>query len=171
MEDETQVIDPQQNDIPKLIPATVEFTVPGDPEDGVADKTYTIGRFTFAKTLLMMQYLGELAERVDVASIFVQRNENTVIGIDAIVEKVPVLLRTMRPTVVRLLALTLMKNKEVENVIENEESIDAALIPYRKEVYRLETQQATELLKIAIERMGISDIRKSFPLLLAAMSN
>lgn len=161
----------EQNDIPKIIPATVEFVLPNDPETNTPGETLTITRFSFAKTLLMLEDLGQLAEKVDIASIFVQRDGNTVIGIDSIVEKIPLLLRTMRPTMVRLLALTLMKNSEVEKAIENEVSIDEALKPFKLVVYRLDTTKATELLQMAIERMGIADIRKSFPLLLAAMSN
>lgn len=169
---ETQVPEiVESNDVPKLLPKVVEFTVEGDEEEGTADETFKIGRFSFAKTLLMMEYLGELGQRVDVASIFVQRDGQTMIGIDSIVEKIPVLMRTMRPTMVRVLALTLMKNRDVEKAIDEEHDMDDALKPYKATVNRMQTTEATHLLQLAVERMGISDIRKSFPTLLAALNS
>lgn len=161
----------EANDVPKLLPKVVDFTVEGDPEAGTEDETFKIGRFSFAKTLLMMEYLGELGQRVDVASIFVQRDNQTVIGIDSIVEKIPVLMRTMRPTMVRILALTLMKNVDIEKALDAEADIDDVLKPYKAKVNRMQMTEATQLLQLAVERMGISDIRKSFPTLLAALNS
>lgn len=156
------------NDFAKINPInTVNFTITADPEDvNSIDQTYVIGRFTFIKSLMILEELGKLADKIDIGAIF---SGNDGFRVDMLIEKLPELLTKMRPTVVTISSLILMKNKDFEQLADDEEALSTALRKLRPAVYNLDVNQFSELLQIGIERIGIQDIKKNFPTLLAAL--
>ncbi len=158
----------ESNDFAKINPInTVNFTIPADPEDvNSIDQTYVIGRFTFIKSLMILETLAKLADKIDIGAIF---SGNEGFRTDILIDKLPELLTKMRPTVVTISSLILMKNKDFETLADDEESLASALVKLRPAVYNLDVNQFAELLHIGIERIGIQDIKRNFPTLLAAL--
>lgn len=156
-----------ENDFSKLNPInTVEFTISADPEDPESKEiTYIIGKFTFIKSLMILEELGKLADKIDIAAIFSDGGFRT----DLLIDKLPLLLTTMRPTILRIFSLILLKNKEFQTIADDEASLNEALQRLRPIVGSLDVEAATRLLHVGIERIGIQDIKKNFPTLLAAL--
>jgi hypothetical protein len=153
-------------DLARLRPSTRTFTIPADEETGSPAQEFVIGKFCFLKSMLLLECLGDLAQRIDVASVFT----GSEIRMDHLIEKLPLLMREMRPVVTRALALTLVKNQTFERADRAECDLEAEMAPLRALVsYRLDLEQAAELLTIAVERIGVQDVRQHFPTLLAAI--
>jgi hypothetical protein len=159
----------RKTDLQLLTASTLDvtvFTVPGDPEEGTAEQSFSVGKFKFIKSLLVLESLATLARRVDLGSLFLGDEPIT---LERIVELLPMLLTTFRPTVVKILALTLLPNKRLEQLVDDEVSLEAELAGLRRVVYGLDFNQAAELLMITIDRIGFQDIRDNLPKFLGAL--
>jgi hypothetical protein len=154
------------NDIPRLDPTDVSiFVVPADPEEDIPEMRFTIAKFKFLKALLVLETLAELGRRIDIGALFV----GGTLKLDTLIDLLPTLMMTMRPAITKALALTLMKNKDLEELVDSEIALDEALEAHRRVVHRLDFAKAAELLAIGIERIGVQDIKQNFPTLVGAL--
>ena len=164
-------------DLATLKPDATAFVLPGDEDH--AETTIYIGKFCFLKSLLLVEQLGELATKVDFASIMSQREfvddtgkqrSQIVLHTDRIADLLPPLMRTMRPTLMRALAIAVAKNKDLEAADREQGSFEPLLKNLEYDVaYRLDLEKAAELLVVAIDKIGVQHLKRHFPTLLAAL--
>lgn len=136
--------------------------------DGAKQMHY-VPQFKLGKTLRMLSVLSEFGERTDLASLFKGADEKTFGA--RLFERLPDMITAGRPLLMKALALAIMPDKRVKEVDLNGEDFDAALNPYLSLVYDADVEKATEILGLAIDGMGIDQIRKNLPTLLKKLGS
>lgn len=151
----------------------VDILMPGELSVTLAGETHVVGPFKLGKSLRMMEYLSELLEGGDLAQVLKAgaSGDQAEIWME-LSRRLPSLFRTARPLVFKVLALTLIPNKRLAEIDEDDESYEVEIkkwVGILKE--EADTEKALELMVMAIDGIGINAIRKNFPKLLQRMGS
>lgn len=157
--------DTEVKDVAVLMPKELVVELGGE--------SHVVGPFKLGKSLRMMEYLPELLEGGDLAAVLRAGADGDTSQVwMELSERLPSLFRTARPLLFKILALTLIPNKRLSEIDENDESYEAEIakwVTILKE--EADTEKALDLLVMAIDGIGFDAIRKNFPRLLQRMGS
>lgn len=152
----------------------IDIAMPKEMAITLGGQDITVASFKLGKSLRMMEYLGQLFEGGDLAAVFKAGTQGQEAVWTELSRRLPSLLRTARPLVLKVLALTLIPNKRLAEIDDNEESYEAEInhwVSVLKSEDGADIETAMNLMVLAIDGIGFDSIRKNFPKLLSRMGS
>lgn len=155
----------------QALPSDAVVLMPAPYEVRIGDEVYQFGKFKLAKSIRVMELLSELLAQENVNSFLQALLSGRVDLIAALSEHLPDLIKSARPALYRLLALVVTKDKRLAELDEDEESLDAELARVAARLRaECEMAQAIEILTIAVDGIGLDEIRKNLSTLLTKVA-
>jgi hypothetical protein len=145
---------------------------PGSQTITIGDKTFTVQTFKLGKTLRVLEYLSEAFEIVDLAEIAAAAEDGKLNLVRELAERLPSLSKVGRTVLPKVFALTLIPDRRLAEIDENDEDYEQeikGMVRFLNEY--MPPEMAIDLLAIAINGMGLSQIRKNFPKLLQTLGS
>lgn len=145
--------------MPELAPSPI---FENEPIVTIGSKTYVIRPFVVEKFLRAMTIIARLLDETDVAAFFTQKDQTAFIPI--LLKKLPVLIESGEPHLMRLCALILTSNAQIREIIGSDGSIDRHLDQFSKDLASdedFDVEKLINTLVYGVDQMGIQAIRKN----------
>jgi hypothetical protein len=151
-----------------------ETLLPTSRKAVMGEETITVKTFALAKTIRAFALIGELVESANLGEIMRAVDASEAGGefeqdiapsfVTRVVAVLPSALRNGTPAVYKLLGLIATPNSKLRAMDENDEDIDAHLFSEgRRLAYDATTEEAINLLMVAIEAIGVQTILDQLP--------
>ena len=134
-----------------------------EPVITIGAVSYPIRKFVTAKFIRAMSLVTQLVDSADVASLFGEDRSNAFIGI--LIKRIPKLLETGEPVLMKFCALTLTSNAKLQDLEVKDESTDLYLETFANDLRWNEdftVDTVVDCVAYGIEQMGVSSFRKNF---------
>jgi hypothetical protein len=169
----------QETPILDETPETPDLQVILPPEHSVliGETLYFVPTFRLGKSFRMMEYLSEAFEQTDLLGLLLAAGQlsdpnNRTPFFQELSSRFPLLLRTARPIIYKALALTIIPDKRLAEIDENDASYEAEIAQtVRMLKAEADLDKALEILILAIDGMGVDQLRKNFQRLLRKLGS
>lgn len=144
----------------------LKILAPEPAEIKIGDKKYPIHKFVLAKAIRVFSMISKLSEDADLSSIVADIQD---VGFaTAIARGLPRVIAVAEPQIFNLMALILIPNRRIFEIIEKEENLDSEIRRVAKEIQLaedLDIDKMFEIVQTGYERIGIDALKTN----LAAM--
>lgn len=137
---------------------------PAEQKVTIGDKEFTVQKFKLGKALRMLDYLSEGFEISDLASVAAAAEKGQLKLITELADRFPSISKMFRKVLPKIFALTLISDKRLAEIDENDESYEdeiKKMVSFLNE--NMPTEMAIEMLCLAIQGLGLGELRKNFP--------
>lgn len=144
-----------------------EVLTPGATVVTIGDKSYPVHKFCLAKSMKMLKLLTGLTDDAGLSSVVAVGRE--VGWLSALADGLPKIVAAADAKVFPVIALTLMPNKRLFEIFDNEEDLDAELKKVGKELMKdpyLDFEKAFEVVRVGYDNMGLDALQGNVKALL-----
>lgn len=133
----------------------------------IGSTNYEVGKFCLAKSMKMLSLLTDISEQAGISAVIAVAQSHGLIT--ALADALPRIMGGLEPRLFQLLALILLPNKRLFEIVDRDQSVDEALKADAKALMQnedLDIDKALEIIQVGYERIGLEALQRNFKSLL-----